>query len=657
MVTRSPLSSPSPAWNPLVSASMSSSSVLSALGIDTADGLSPSALSNLILTSFQNLRISPEDFPEIAPQAAQLSVDLEHAYTLQASRAEKLADNVEQFYGGRKKEYEDLQAEIKTSGELLDLLSELLAHFQADLSSVSTSIAELQGRSKLIENRLEGRRSLERKLSPYISSTVIPPSLISTIMSTEPNEAWLTAIEELEIRLVSLRTSSFEKRPIDTSDHVADKLRLVAAHKIRSFFISALSPFRVSITTNLQVTQSSFLLKYRPLFAFLQRHSARIANEVQKAYIGTARWYFETSFRRYVRALEKIKARGWVKVGLVGDAQSSPTVLDDSVVSQSKLDGADVTLAYLAEDSSFQQPPEALFRSLSLVAIDNAISEWSFANHFFGQPSLGIEQTSESSSTLFPPSSRLDSVPVSPSGSATAMVRKSSFVSSIADSDSYLTGTPSEMNSNSGLNEPKTQTAIDLVFKQVIEPVFEYHKTFTTSLLSMNDLPDTNSIYAMIQLNEGLLSAASMNCPAFETHLMAIKMKLWPIFQTKMNKEIESLGSPSQKKESNVKLVCQKYVWFFSTMIGMESLRDDDSLVGAAEEGKVVNELLKLRDALVSFIQAHAQNLSSLTESSRKTYLSSIYQEIQTGLMGFPSHHIHNQSEAAYWRELVWRTK
>jgi len=636
---------------------MAESTVLSALGIGSSDGLSPHALSNLILASFQNLQISPEDFPEIAPHAAQLSTDIEQAHVLQSQRAEKLACDVEHFYASRKKEYEDLQAEIKSSGELLDLLSELLAHFQDDLSSVSTSIAQLQGRSKLIENRLEGRRLLEHKLSPFIYNTVIPPSLISTIMSSEPGEAWLPAIKELEIRLVSLRTSSFEKRPIDSSDHVADKLRLVAAYKIRSFFINAFGPFRTSITTNLQITQSSFLLKYRLLFAFLQRHSARIAHEVQKAYVGTARWYFETSFRRYVRALDKIKGRGWAKVGLVGDPQSTTTAFDDSVILQSKLDGADVILAYLAEDSSFQQSPEALFRSLSLVAIDNAISEWSFANHFFGQPSVGIHQMTESGSTLFPTGSRQDVGRFSVSGSSTTMGRKDSFVSSMADSESYITETPSEMNSNGGLNEPKSQTAIDLVFKQVIEPVFEYHKTFTSSLLSMNDLPDTNSIYAMIQLNEGLLSTTSRNCAAFEMHLMAIKMKLWPIFQGKMNKEVESVGLLSQKKEPNVKLVCQKYVWFFSTMMGLEFTREDTSLAAAGSESKVLNEIIKLRDALVSFIQHHAQKLTSLTDASRKDFLRSVYQDVQTGLMAFPSNHAHSQAEAAYWRELLWRVR
>ncbi|KAA1102690.1 hypothetical protein PGTUg99_031445 [Puccinia graminis f. sp. tritici] len=138
--------------------------------------------------------------------------------------------------------------------------------------------------------------------------------------------------------------------------------------------------------------------------------------------------------------------------GLSSSALSTcATALDDSIISQSKLDGADVVLAYLAKDPSFQQPPEALFRSLSLVAIDNTISEWSFANHFFGQLSSGTQQVPGSESTLFPNTSRLDLGPASVSDSSTPMIRKGSFVSSIADSDSYLIGSPSKMNSNSGM--------------------------------------------------------------------------------------------------------------------------------------------------------------------------------------------------------------
>lgn len=62
------------------------------------------------------------------------------------------------------------------------------------------------------------------------------------------------------------------------------------------------------MTSNLQVLQSTVWMKYRPLFLFLQRHAPSVANEVQRAYVGIVRTFFETGFRRYLRSL------GWIKV-------------------------------------------------------------------------------------------------------------------------------------------------------------------------------------------------------------------------------------------------------------------------------------------------------------------------------------------------------
>ena len=81
-----------------------------------------------------------------------------------------------------------------------------------------------------------------------------------------------------------------------------------AATKLRTFFLSTLEPIRTSMTTNLQVIQSSVWMKYRPLFVFLQQHAANVANEVQRAYVSAVRTFFETGFRRYLRGL------GWIKV-------------------------------------------------------------------------------------------------------------------------------------------------------------------------------------------------------------------------------------------------------------------------------------------------------------------------------------------------------
>jgi hypothetical protein len=81
-----------------------------------------------------------------------------------------------------------------------------------------------------------------------------------------------------------------------------------AATKLRAFFLALFQPIRSSVATNMQVLQTSVLLKYRPLFSFLQRHAPNVGLEVQRSYVGAARVYYETGFRRYYRSV------GWIKV-------------------------------------------------------------------------------------------------------------------------------------------------------------------------------------------------------------------------------------------------------------------------------------------------------------------------------------------------------
>jgi hypothetical protein len=63
------------------------------------------------------------------------------------------------------------------------------------------------------------------------------------------------------------------------------------------------------MTTNVQVLQTAILIKYKPLFSFLQTQALDVATEFQRAYVAAARVYYETGFRRYIRSL------GVVKVG------------------------------------------------------------------------------------------------------------------------------------------------------------------------------------------------------------------------------------------------------------------------------------------------------------------------------------------------------
>ena len=59
----------------------------------------------------------------------------------------------------------------------------------------------------------------------------------------------------------------------------------------------------------MQVIQTSVLLKYSALFGFLQRQAPNVAIELQRAYVGAARLYYETGFRRYARSLGVVKVK------------------------------------------------------------------------------------------------------------------------------------------------------------------------------------------------------------------------------------------------------------------------------------------------------------------------------------------------------------
>lgn len=76
----------------------------------------------------------------------------------------------------------------------------------------------------------------------------------------------------------------------------------------------------------MQVIQTSVLLKYSPLYAFLQRHAPSVAHELQRSYIGAARMYYETGFRRYVRSLGVIKVKPWFP-NILNWAESLPCFL------------------------------------------------------------------------------------------------------------------------------------------------------------------------------------------------------------------------------------------------------------------------------------------------------------------------------------------
>ena len=128
-----------------------------------------------------------------------------------------------------------------------------------------------------------------------------------TILDTDVGDPWIPVITEFQKRLSALIARKRVRAARDLSE-VVEGLRIVAATKIRLFFLALIEPIRSSMTTNMHVLQTAILLKFAPLFEFLRLHAEDVAKEVQRTYVAAARVYYETGFRRYTRSL------GWVKV-------------------------------------------------------------------------------------------------------------------------------------------------------------------------------------------------------------------------------------------------------------------------------------------------------------------------------------------------------
>ncbi|CAL1700934.1 unnamed protein product [Somion occarium] len=456
------------------------------------------------------------------------------------------------------------------------------------------------------------------------------------------------------MKLIALKARARVKAARDMID-VAEGLRIVAATKLRGFFLNMLQPIRTSMTTNMQVVQTSIWLKYRSLYAFLQRHAPTVASEVQRAYVGAARTYFETGFRRYIRSLGWVKARMVEKPDTIVTGAGETTEPSTNVerLSYARIDGPGVTLAYMVDDKTYKEPIEALFRSLMLVLMDNATAEYTFITSFFATEQLPLPHRKETSgnsllsppSLLSPTSADFDDIrsnPASDYAPSSPRRRLSSFNSAV----------------NMALASPETtlkeeQSTLNGIWKQVMDPVLEYCKTFINSAL--DPAPPVIPLLTMIRLIEDVMAEVQKrNCSPMESYIFTIRLQMWPVFQKAMADNIDALknyaegaGSSFFRRgavttDSGVASICQRYVVLFNSFV---------ALTTSSEETMIFSNLLRLRQELSKLITSHTDKIGDVV--AKATAQATLYDRLLQGLSRGPSpaSHPKAQSEIAYWRE------
>lgn len=551
----------------------------------------------------------------------------------------------------------ELHHKVNDSLALLDNLQDFLSTFQSDLSHVSGQISNLQERSKDIDSRLRARRKIEKPLSNLLSDLCVPPEHALLILDTDVSEDWIPVVLDLERRLDALKARPKVKAARDLSE-VVEGLRIAAAAKIRALFLSLFTPLRTSMSTNIHVLQTSVLLKYQPLFAFLQRHAPPVALEVQRAYCGAARTYYETGFRRYARTMGQVLTRFPEKADLIAQATAplvqdgkASTLVDVERLSNASFDGPPVTLAYQADDKNFRQHVEALFRSLHLVLLDNSTAEYSFIQAFFTTTPLPPAPSVSALSSSFPLASPVGLGPSPLSPGAPPFSPLDETLSDIGG----LTPTARRFSIADALSQGKEEkAALDAIWKAVLDPAVEYCRAFAHTALA--GPPPAVALVAMIRLNEAVLAEAQARggCAPLETFLIGLRLAFWPVFQNQMNAHVDGLKKLADSaagglltrgavKDSTVQAVAQRFCAMFLSFVGLST--------DEADEAMVFSHMLRLRQELIRLVTTQSTKIKDPAQAA--SYQSTIYETVLQLLTGapVPTTHPRAQAEIAFWRE------
>ncbi|KAK9238815.1 Sac2 family-domain-containing protein [Lipomyces kononenkoae] len=363
------------------------------------------AAAGLDLKTSMSLASDPKFEDELASEIGDTDI---RAYLVtlekQANESGEGDQNMAVEYEEEIERFKDLHASIQKCDAVLASVEDYLSHFQHDLGLLSSEIETLQNRSIFLNRRLENRKELESRLSGLIEDLFIPPHVIRNIVEGEICSQWISTIEILSTRLKRMELFKAEIKNLDSSvaliDEIEPVLRMLAdkaVERIRDFFAEKIKSLRAP-NVNAQVILYNVFLKFRQLYAFLAYVNRQLADDIAHAYANTMRWYYQSNFSRYIKALEKLKVQSLDRSVLLGSTETSrilpssrtpfsnstrdPLILGRRINIVFSTDSS-VMMESMAEQNTDVQWMEIGFRSLNLALMDNVCAEYLFIVDFF----------------------------------------------------------------------------------------------------------------------------------------------------------------------------------------------------------------------------------------------------------------------------------
>ncbi|KAK4544619.1 hypothetical protein LTR36_004191 [Oleoguttula mirabilis] len=296
-----------------------------------------------------------------------------------------------------KDRFEDLHKSILACDEVLKSVETYLTNFRADLAAVSSEIEHLQDRSTALNNKLQNRKAVEKVLGPEVEAFAIPPAVVRKITEGTVDDAWVTALEELEKRSKAVDAKAKDGKDVKAAQDMrpfVEDVGTKAVERIRDYVVAQIKALR-SPNINSQVIQQNAFLRYRNVFGFLASRQPQLAEEISQAYVNTMRWYYSSHFVRYKTAMDKLNVYSVDHGDVIGADQAArrstkPGGAHDVFSIGRRADVVRTTNdaalpSFAAEEDKGTHYLEVPFRAFNLALVDNASSEYSFLTEFFAK--------------------------------------------------------------------------------------------------------------------------------------------------------------------------------------------------------------------------------------------------------------------------------
>ncbi|KAJ4405571.1 Vacuolar protein sorting-associated protein 52 [Neurospora sp. IMI 360204] len=488
-----------------------------------------------------------------------------------------------QDYERDKAKFEDLHRSIRACDDILSSVESNLTNFRNDLAAVSADIESLQARSEALNVRLENRKAVEKGLGPLVEELSVSPLVITTIAEGHIDETWVKVLAEVDKRATAHKKNAQQPQSKALADvgPLLEKLILKAIGRIRDFLVAQIKALR-SPHINAQIIQQQNFLRFKDLFAFLQKHQPTLAGEICQAYMNTMRWYYLNQFTRYKQSLDKLKLHIIDKNDAMGHEDTSRRT---TVLSGSKLGGAPhdafsigrrnellktkdqiAMSSYLADEDQTTHYLEVPFRNFNLALVDNATAEYTFLVAFFS-PALSL-------------------------------------------------------------------SVISRHFTYIFDQTFALGQALTKQLVS--DTYDGLGLLLCVRLNQHFaFELQRRRVPVVDGYINGTAMVLWPRLQSVMDAHCESVktltsalpnkaGSASQAKTASAAphVVTQRFGQFLHGVLALSAEAGDDE--------PIVSSLHRLRIEVEAFLAKHSQVQLGADARKRDRFLYNNYSLILT---------------------------